>query len=45
MRLADVMERELGTLVLMVDAERGISGAACRLPELDALLIACHEVT
>ena len=43
-RLADVMERELGILVLMVDAYRGISGAACRLPELDAVLIAHHEV-
>ena len=27
-----------------VDADRGISGAACRLPELDAVLIARHEV-
>ena len=42
--LADVMERELGILVLMVDAERGISGAACRLPELDSVLIARREV-
>ncbi len=44
MRLAEVMERELGILVLMVDAYHGISGAACRLPELDAVLIARHEV-
>ena len=44
MRLASVMERELGILVLMVDAERGIPGAACRLPELDSVLIARHEV-
>jgi len=43
-RLAEVMERELGTLVLMVDAFQGISGAACRLPELDAVLINRHEV-
>ena len=43
-RLGDVMERELGILVLMVDAHRGISGAACRLPELDTVLIARHEV-
>ena len=43
-RLADVMEQELGILVLMVDANRGISGAACRLPELDSVLIARHEV-
>lgn len=41
--LSEVMERGLGVLVLMVDAERGISGAACRLPELDAVLIARRE--
>jgi len=39
-----VMERELGILVLMVDAFEGISGAACRLPELDVVLINRHEV-
>ena len=38
------MERDLGILVLMVDAINGISGAACRLPELDAVLINRHEV-
>jgi Zn-dependent peptidase ImmA (M78 family)/transcriptional regulator with XRE-family HTH domain len=43
-RLIDVMERELGILVLMVDAFQGISGAACRLPELDVVLINRHEV-
>ncbi len=43
-RLMEVMERELGILVLMMDTERGISGAACRLPELDAVLIARREV-
>lgn len=43
-RLVEVMERELGALVLMVDAFEGISGAACRLPELDAVLINRHEV-
>jgi len=42
--LVDVMERELGILVLMIDTERGISGAACRLPELDTVLIARREV-
>ena len=42
--LANVAERELGILVLMVDTVRGISGAACRLPELDAVLIARHEI-
>ena len=44
LHLAEVMERELGILVLMVDAVDGISGAACRLPELDAVLIARGEV-
>ncbi len=43
-RLAEVMERELGILVLKVDAFDGISGAACRLPELDVVLINRHEV-
>jgi Zn-dependent peptidase ImmA (M78 family)/transcriptional regulator with XRE-family HTH domain len=43
-RLIDVMERKLGILVLMVDAFKGISGAACRLPELDVVLINRHEV-
>ncbi len=43
-RLVEVMERELGILVLMIDAYRGISGAACRLPELDTVIIARHEV-
>jgi len=43
-RLAETMERELGVLVLMVDAIDGVSGAACRLPDLDAVLINRHEV-
>src|SRR6266536_595831 len=43
-RLADAMERRLGVLVLMVDAIKGVSGAACRLPDLDAVLINRHEV-
>ena len=43
-RLAEVMEQDLGIMVLMVDACDGISGAACRLPELDAVLIARREV-
>lgn len=42
--LARVMEQELSILVLMVDAQPGISGAACRLPELDVVLIARDEV-
>ena len=41
--LASAMEAELGILVLTVDAQPGISGAACRLPELDAVLIARNE--
>ena len=44
LRLADVMEKELSVLVLMVDAQQGISGVACRLPELDSVLIARHDV-
>ncbi len=43
-RLSEAMERKLGILVLMVDPDRDISGAACRLPELDAVLIARREV-
>ena len=42
--LSEVMERELGILVLMVDAFNGISGAACRLPDLDVVLINRHEI-
>lgn len=41
--LAAAMEEKLGILVLMVDALDGISGAACRLPELDVVLINRHE--
>ena len=43
-RLAEVMERELGILTLMVDPIEGVSGAACRLPDLDAVLINRNEV-
>ena len=42
--LAACMEERLGILVLMVDGLDGFSGAACRLPELDAVLIARREV-
>ncbi|WGM39754.1 XRE family transcriptional regulator [Caulobacter sp. NIBR1757] len=42
-RLAEVMEQRYGILVLMVDAIQGVSGAACRLPELNAVLINRHE--
>ena len=43
LRLAEVMERELGILVLMIDAFEGVSAAACRLPALDTVLINRHE--
>ena len=43
-RLSDVMQQELGILVLMVDACDGVSGASCRLPDLDVVLIARGEV-
>jgi XRE family transcriptional regulator, fatty acid utilization regulator len=43
-RLADAMEQELGILALMVDPIEGVSGAACRLPELDCVLINHREV-
>jgi Zn-dependent peptidase ImmA (M78 family)/DNA-binding XRE family transcriptional regulator len=42
--LAAAMEERLGLLVLMVDAIEGVSGAACRLPELDTVLINRREV-
>ncbi len=44
LRLPAVMEKVFGILVLMVDAIAGISGAACRLPELDTVLINRHEI-
>ena len=43
-RLAEVMERQLHILVLMIDTLEGVSGAACRLPELDVVLINRREV-
>ncbi len=43
-RLAAAMQDKFGILVLMVDACRGISGAACHLPEFDAVLVARGEV-
>ncbi len=42
-RLPETMEAELGILVLMVDAPKGVSGAACRLPRLDVVLINREE--
>lgn len=43
-RLIEVMEEELNILVLMIDASAGVSGAACRLPDLTTVLIARDEV-
>jgi XRE family transcriptional regulator, fatty acid utilization regulator len=44
-RLADVIERDLEVLVLMVTpSHAGVSGAACRLPDLDVVLINRDEV-
>ncbi len=43
-RLAAVMENRLAILVLMVDALNGISGAACRLTDLDVVLINRNEI-
>jgi XRE family transcriptional regulator, fatty acid utilization regulator len=42
--LPKAMEERLGLLVLMVNAIEGISGATCRLPELDTVIINRHEV-
>ncbi len=43
-QLEEAMQVRLGILVLMVDAYQGISAAACRLPELDTVLISRNEV-
>lgn len=43
-RLAEAMEHKLDIHVLMVDPIPGISGAACRLPDLDVVLINRSEV-
>ncbi len=42
--LSEVIQRKLGILLLNVDAIEGISGAACRLPDLDVVLINRREV-
>ncbi|MDD4933454.1 MAG: helix-turn-helix transcriptional regulator, partial [Methylacidiphilaceae bacterium] len=44
LRLREVMESKLGILVLMVDSLAGVSGAACRLAELDAIMINRQEI-
>jgi len=41
--LTRVMENDFGILVLMVDMDKGISGAACSLPEVDAVLVNRNE--
>lgn len=42
-RLSQAVEDRLNALVLLVDALPGISGAACRLPAIDAILINRRE--
>ena len=42
-RLAEAMEDRLGILVLFVETFKGISGAICRLPEFDTVLISRSE--
>ena len=41
--LARAMEERLGSLVLFVDTVPGVSGAACQIPELGAVLINRRE--
>jgi len=43
LQLAQTLEKQLGMLVLMVDAIEGVSGAACRLQALNAILINRNE--
>lgn len=42
-RLAEAMQQQLSTLVLMVDAQPGISGAACLVRDLGAVLVNRNE--
>ncbi len=42
-RMVDVMQRKLGILVLAVDMPARILAGACRLPGLDAVLVARNE--
>lgn len=42
-RLAEVLQETLGILILMVDAPEGVSGAACRLQALNAILVNRHD--
>lgn len=41
--LVEAAEEKLGAIVLQVDPENGISGAACRLQELNAVIINRNE--
>lgn len=41
--LTSAVEEKLDAIVLMVDAYNGISGAACRLPEMNAIIINRNE--
>lgn len=43
-RLVNCMEVYLDVLVLMIDSHEELSGAACRLPDLAAVLISQNEV-
>ena len=43
-RLVNCMEVYLDILVLMIEAHKKLSGAACRLPDLAAVLISLNEV-
>ena len=41
--LVSAAEEQLDAIVLMADAQEGISGAACRLPEMNAIIINRNE--
>lgn len=41
--LVEMLEQKLGILVLLVDTIAGVSGAACRLPFLNAILVNRRE--
>jgi len=42
-KLMSAAENDLGAIVLMADAQAGVSGAACRLPEMNAIIINRNE--
>ena len=43
MALIEAAEEQLDAIVLMADPKKGISGAACRLPEMNAIIINRNE--